>query len=149
MSDAQVKIRQRAIIREWVESIIIAFLLAMFIRTFFIQAFKIPSGSMRMTLVEGDRILVNKTVYGAKIPFLKKRLPGFRRPQRGDVIVFIYPGDPKKDYIKRLIGLSGETVEINKGRIYIYGRSEVINSGNLIGIHLSINVEGAVGKLAL
>ena len=112
----------RHAIREWTESILIAFVLAMFIRTFFIQAFKIPSGSMRMTLIEGDRLMVNKLRYGPKIPFTKKRLPGFSEPQRGDIIVFKYPEDPKRDFIKRLIAFGGETVEIRGGRIYIDGK---------------------------
>lgn len=112
--------KQGSVLREWIESIVIAFILAMFIRTFFIQAFKIPSGSMRPTLIEGDRLMVNKLRYGPKVPFVKtKRLPGFTKPQRGDVIVFIYPVDPKRDFIKRLIGLEGETVEIREGDIYI------------------------------
>jgi signal peptidase I len=113
----------KPVIREWVESIIIAFILAMFIRTFFIQAFKIPSGSMRPILIERDRLMVNKLRYGPKVPFTKnKRLPGFSRPQRGDVIVFIYPVDNKRDFIKRLIGLEGETVEIKEGGVYINGK---------------------------
>lgn len=112
----------KSVVREWVESIVIAFLLAMFIRTFFVQAFRIPSGSMRMTLLEGDRLLVNKLQYGAIIPFTQKRLPGFGNPQRGDVIVFLYPENRKKDFIKRLIGLSGETVEIKNGEISINGK---------------------------
>ncbi|MFA5099358.1 MAG: signal peptidase I [Candidatus Omnitrophota bacterium] len=109
----------KSTIREWVESILIAFVLAMFIRTFFVQAFKIPTGSMRMTLIEGDAILVNKLIYGAKIPFTDIRLPAFAQPQRGDVIVFIFPQDTKKDFIKRIVGLPGETVEIRNGTIYI------------------------------
>ncbi len=108
--------------REWVESIVIAFIMAMFIRAFFIQAFKIPTGSMRMTLIEGDLILVDKLTYGAKIPFTDKRLPAIRKPQRGDIIVFIYPEDRKKDFIKRLVGLPGETVEIKSGSIFIDGK---------------------------
>ena len=111
--------QQKRIIREWVESIVIAFILAMFIRTFFIQAFKIPSGSMRMTLIEGDRLLVNKLRYGAKVPFTSTRLPGFGEPQRGDILVFVYPEDRKRDFIKRLIAKGGETVEIRYGDIYI------------------------------
>ncbi|PIW63503.1 MAG: signal peptidase I [Candidatus Omnitrophica bacterium CG12_big_fil_rev_8_21_14_0_65_50_5] len=108
-------------VREWIESIVIAFLLAMFIRTFFIQAFKIPSGSMRMTLIEGDRLMVNKLRYGPKIPFTRNRIPGYSKPDRGDIVVFIFPGTPKKDFIKRLIAFGGETVEIKFGDIYIDG----------------------------
>jgi signal peptidase I len=113
------KPRTKSIIREWVESILVAFLLAMVIRSFVVQAFKIPTGSMRPTLIEGDLILVNKFIYGAKIPFTDLRIPALRQPQRGDVIVFIYPEDSKKDFIKRLIGLPGEVVEIKSGTIYI------------------------------
>src|SRR3990172_7229732 len=82
----------KKIIREWVESIVVAFILAMFIRTFFIQAFKIPSGSMRVTLMEGDRLMVNKLRYGPKVPLTRKRLPGFSTPQRGDIIFIITIG---------------------------------------------------------
>lgn len=105
--------------RDWIESILIALVLALFIRTFFIQAFKIPSGSMRNTLIEGDRLLVNKLRYGAKIPFTGKRLPGLGDPKRGDVIVFIFPEDAKRDFIKRLIAVGGETVEIRNGDIFV------------------------------
>jgi signal peptidase I len=113
------RVKKKSVIRDWIESIIVAFLLAMVIRTFVIQAFKIPTGSMRPTLLEGDLILVNKFIYGAKIPFANLGLPGVRQPKRGDVIVFIYPEDRKKDFIKRLVGLPGETVEIKNGTVYI------------------------------
>lgn len=109
------------VIKEWIESIVIALILALVIRTFIVQAYKIPTGSMRMTLLEGDRILVNKFIYGAKIPFTNHRLPALRQIKRGDVIVFIYPEDPKKDFIKRVVGLPGETIEIRYGNIYING----------------------------
>lgn len=112
-------LKKKSVLRDWIESIIIAFCLAMVIRAFVVQAFKIPTGSMRMTLVEGDLILVNKFIYGAKVPFTKLRLPAVKLPERGDVVVFIYPEDNKKDFIKRLAGLPGESVEIKGGSIYI------------------------------
>jgi len=114
-------LKKKSVIREWIESIVVAFILAMIIRAFVIQAFKIPTGSMRQTLMEGDLILVNKFIYGAKIPFTDLRLPKLRQPKRGDVIVFVYPEDGKKDFIKRLIALPGERVEIKNGTIYING----------------------------
>jgi len=112
-------LEKKSVLRDWVESILIALLLAMVIRTFVIQAFKIPTGSMRMTLQEGDLILVNKFVYGAKVPFVNYYLPALREPKRGDIVVFVYPEDKKKDFIKRLIGLPGETIEIKGGSIYV------------------------------
>ena len=111
--------RKKSALRDWTESIIVAFILAMIIRAFIVQAFKIPTGSMRTTLMEGDLILVNKFIYGAKVPFTEWRLPKVREPKRGDVIVFIYPQDSKKDFIKRLIGLPGETVEIRNGSVFV------------------------------
>jgi signal peptidase I len=106
----ELKTRIRQEIKEWGQSIIIAFILAMIIRTFVVQAFKIPSGSMRPTFLEGDRILVNRFIYR------------FREPQRGDIIVFKYPEDRKKDFVKRLIAKGGEVIEIKGGAIYINDR---------------------------
>lgn len=109
-------------LREWTESIIIAVILALIIRTFMVQAFKIPSGSMIPTFEVGDRIFVSKLIYGPKVPFINMRLPGFRKPERGDIMVFISPEAPKKDFVKRLIAFGGETVEIKEGNIYVDGK---------------------------
>jgi len=145
--------RRKSVIREWAESIVIAFILAMIIRYFVVQAFKIPTGSMRPTLLEGDLILVNKFIYGAKIPFTDLRLPGIRKPKRSDVVVFIYPDNPKKDFIKRLIATEGETVEIKNGTIYIndkplldleFGQRYYYNRGEFAGEGQKITVPKGV-----
>ena len=100
--------------REWLDAAKVAFILFLIIRTFVVQAFKIPTGSMIPTLKVGDMLLVSKFWYGPKIPFTDIRLPGLSKPKRGDVIVFLYPVDKKRDFIKRLIGLGGETIEIKE-----------------------------------
>ena len=97
--------------KEWAHSILVALVLTLILRTFVVQAFKIPSGSMRPTLMEGDKLFVNKFIYR------------FHVPQRGDIIVFRYPVDPKKDFIKRLVGFPGETVEIRNGKIVVEGKT--------------------------
>jgi len=122
MKNNKVNAGGKKVLREWIESILIAFILAMFIRTFVVQAFRIPTGSMRTTLLEGDVILVNKFIFGAKVPFLPLRLPALRKPLPGDVVVFIYPEDPKKDFIKRLVASGGDTVEIKNGTIFVNGQ---------------------------
>jgi signal peptidase I len=104
-----------------VRDIFIAFVLAIFIRAFAVQAYKIPSGSMIPTLLVGDYILVNRLSYGLRIPYYKYILR-WGEIKRGDIIVFVFPEDPSKDFIKRVIALSGETIEIRKKKIYINGK---------------------------
>lgn len=102
---------------EWAKIFLVSVLLFVVIRTFFVEAFKIPSGSMENTLQIGDFLLVNKLVYGAEVPFTHKRLPRIRDPQRGDVIVFEYPEDQTKYFVKRLEGVPGDTVEMRDGTL--------------------------------
>lgn len=115
--------RRKGAIREYAEAILIALAIALVIRTFVVQAFKIPSGSMIPTLEIGDHILVNRFIYGFRIPYTRVRLLPFTTPQRGDVIVFVYPEDNSKDFIKRVVGVGGDTVEIKDKRIYVNGRA--------------------------
>ncbi|MBI1921562.1 MAG: signal peptidase I [Geobacter sp.] len=116
------EVKKKHIVREYAESILVAVLLALVIRTFVVQAFKIPSGSMEDTLAIGDHILVNKFIYGTKIPFTGTRLVKIRDPRRGDVIVFEYPEDPSKDFIKRVIGLPGDTIQVMDKKVYVNGK---------------------------
>jgi signal peptidase I len=105
--------------KEYIESIIIAILIALFIRTFIICAYKIPSRSMVPTLLVGDHILVSKFIYGVKIPLLRTTIIPVREPKRGEIIVFIYPHDRSKDFIKRVIGVAGDKIEIKNKKIFI------------------------------
>ena len=109
--------------REYTEAILMALLLALFIRTFIVQAFKIPSGSMIPTLQIGDHILVNKLAYGIRLPLWGRYVAHFNQPKRGDVVVFIFPEDRTKDFIKRVIGTAGDAVEIRDKKIYINGKA--------------------------
>ncbi|MCD4742401.1 MAG: signal peptidase I [Desulfobacteraceae bacterium] len=109
-------------LRENIEVIVIAVVIALFIRTFVVQAYKIPSGSMKDTLLIGDHLLVNKFIYGVKIPFTDgKILIPIKDPEQGDIIVFKYPEDPKKDFIKRVVGIEGDVVKIVKKKLYVNG----------------------------
>jgi signal peptidase I len=116
------KMKQKSKVREYAETLVIALVIALFVRTFVVQAFKIPSSSMEPTLLVGDHILVNKFLYGIRIPVVGKKVLPFSKPQRGDVIVFIFPNDRSKDFIKRVIGLPNEKVEIRERKIYINDR---------------------------
>ena len=112
-------------IRENVEALAIAIILALFIRAFVVQAFKIPSGSMQNTLLIGDYILVNKFIYGVKIPFTEITVIPVKEPKKGDIIVFKFPGDPSKDFIKRVVAVGGDTVEIREKKVFVNGKEEV------------------------
>lgn len=113
------KAATKSTLREYAEAIVIALVLALFIRTFVIQAFKIPSGSMLPTLLIGDHLLVNKFIYGIKIPFKGTALIPIKEPQRNDVIVFKFPQNPKLDYIKRVVAVGGDTVESRDKVLYV------------------------------
>jgi signal peptidase I len=106
------------------KSIPIALFLFFFVRAFFVEAFKIPSGSMEHTLLVGDFLLVNKLLYGAEVPFTHQRLPAVRGPERGEVVVFQYPEDPSKNFVKRLVGLPGDTVAMRDGVLFLNGDAQ-------------------------
>ena len=105
----------------WMRSLGMALVLFLIIKTFLIEAFQIPSGSMEHTLLAGDFLFVNKAVFGAPIPGTDARLPGFATPRRGDVIVFEFPKDPSVNYVKRIIGQPGDTVAMRDGQVYVNG----------------------------
>jgi signal peptidase I len=126
---------QRSELREWIEAIVIAFFLAIILRTFLIQAYKIPSGSMEPTLLIGDHIMVNKVAYGLRMPDsllgftpLAGEIPyghylfHFGQVHRGDVVVFVFPLDPTKDFIKRVIGIGGDTIAVKNGVVWLNGK---------------------------
>ena len=114
--------KSRSIVREYLEAALWALLITLFLRAFVIQAFRIPSESMKNTLLVGDFLFVNKFEYGAKIPFTHIRLPGLRQPKRGDVIVFQFPQDPSKDFIKRCIATAGQTVQVKNKDLWLDGK---------------------------
>ena len=111
----------RSITRDYIEAIAWAVAITLGLRTFVIQAFRIPSESMCDTLLVGDFLFVSKLDYGAKIPFTHMRLPGLHAPRRGEVIVFQWPEDPSKDFIKRCIATGGQTVEVRHKQVYVDG----------------------------
>ncbi|MDH5628025.1 MAG: signal peptidase I, partial [Candidatus Krumholzibacteria bacterium] len=115
------KKQKKSVIREYTEIIVLAVALALFVRTFFVQAFRIPSESMEDTLLVGDFLFANKLVYGPKLPLLDVRLPAIRDPKPGDIIIFKYPGDEKIDYIKRCVAVEGQTVELVDNHLYVDG----------------------------
>ena len=114
---------KKSTIREYFESIVIAVILALFIRTFVVQAFKIPTGSMEENLLIGDHLLVNKFTFGPTALPLERTLLPMATVKRGDVVVFKYPEEPERDFIKRVIGLPGETLEVREKKVYVNGKA--------------------------
>lgn len=115
-------VKKKHLAREYAESIIVAIILALIIRTFLVQAFKIPSGSMEETLLIGDHLLVTKFLYGTKIPFTDTKILKIRDPRQGDVVVFEYPEDASKDFIKRVVGIPGDVVEGKDKKVFVNGK---------------------------
>ncbi len=116
----------KSVVREYVEAIVVAVLLALFVRTFVVQAFKIPSGSMLPTLQIGDHLLVNKFSYGVKLPVIGTPLIYRQGPAHGDVVVFRYPRDRSLDYIKRVVAVGGDTLEVRDKQVFLNGK-QVVN----------------------
>ncbi|MDB4952758.1 MAG: signal peptidase [Myxococcales bacterium] len=121
--DELVKRPPKSTTRDYFESILAAVMIALALRAFVIEAFKIPSSSMYPTLEIGDHIFVNKFIYGVRIPWTRTKLFELRAPRRGEVIVFMYPCDPEKDYIKRVIALAGDSVEVRCNVVYVNGEA--------------------------
>jgi signal peptidase I len=120
----QVNGKESAVLRffwEWLRSLSLALVLFFFLHVFVMEAFKIPSGSMEGTLQIGDFLLVNKVVYGAEVPFTGARLPAIHAPRHGEVVVFKWPRDPSKNFVKRLVGLPGDTLAMEEGQLFRNG----------------------------
>lgn len=114
---------EKSVVREYAEAIVIAVILALFIRSFVVQAFKIPSGSMLPTLQIGDHLLVNKFIYGVKVPMKGTVLIPWKSPQRDDIVVFRFPKDRSIDYIKRVVGVAGDSIQIKNKQLFINGKA--------------------------
>jgi signal peptidase I len=113
---------KKSVVREYFESLVIAVVLALFIRTFVVQAFKIPTGSMEPNLLIGDHLLVNKFMFGPHLFGVEETVLPMQNIERLDVVVFKYPEDPERDFIKRVIGLPGEQVEVRRKRVFVNGK---------------------------
>lgn len=119
MSEERQESKKKSFYKEWIEPFLIAAVVALFIRQFVVEAFKIPSGSMIPTLTIGDHLLVNKFVYGPRIPFTDTRIFTWKEPKRGEIIVFKYPENESKNFIKRVVGVPGDKITITKGTLSV------------------------------
>lgn len=119
---SQSRSTSKSLVREYAEALLVALVLALIIRTFIVQAFKIPSESMLQTLQVGDHLLVNKFLYGVKWPFTNDYIIRGADPERGDIIVFEYPNNPSLDYIKRIVGVPGDVVEVRNKQFFRNGQ---------------------------
>src|SRR6478736_4877695 len=149
---------RKSTLREYFESIVIAVILALFIRTFVVQAFKIPTGSMENNLLIGDHLLVNKFVFGPSASSVEKAVLPLGTIRRGDVVVFKYPEEPERDFIKRVIGLPGETIELKQKKVYVSGTPldepyvhflEPPGSGNSVSEVTSLDVRERYGPVTV
>lgn len=114
--------QRKSAARDWAEALVVAFIIAMIIRAFVLQAYRIPSSSMEDTLLRGDHILATKYNYGLTVPFTTKKFWGENRvPERGDIVIFTFPGNKTMDFVKRVIGLPGDTVEVKDKKVYVNG----------------------------
>jgi signal peptidase I len=129
--------RSKSVVREYYEAILVAFILALFVRTFVFENFKIPSGSMMDNLLIGDHLVVNKFVYAPRASTPLHRLLPYRAPERGDVVVFKYPNQPRRDFIKRCVAVAGDLVELRDKQLYINGALQrepyVVHKGDQSG----------------
>jgi signal peptidase I len=141
------RIKRKSLVREYIEAIIIAVILALFIRAFVVQAFKIPSGSMEPTLLVGDHILVNKFIYGIRLPIVNKEIIPVRSPRQFDIVVFRYPNDRSKDYIKRVIGLPLQKIQIINKKIYVNDEPLNENYGYYDDPHIAPGVRDNFGPV--
>ncbi|MCE5276001.1 MAG: signal peptidase I [Syntrophaceae bacterium] len=115
--------KKKSVARDWAEALAVAFVIAMIIRAFILQAYRIPSSSMEDTLLKGDHILATKYTYGLTVPFTTKKIWGADRiPKRGDIIIFTFPENHAMDFVKRVIGLPGDTIEVREKKVYINGK---------------------------
>ena len=130
--------RNKSVFREYYEAILVAFILALFVRTFVFENFKIPSGSMEDNLLVGDHLVVNKFIYGEHASTFVHRLLGYRSPRRGDVVVFKFPNQPRRDFIKRCVAVAGDTVAVRDGVLYVNGDIYESNFGDPDGDHSCI-----------